>query len=160
MNCVVDWIENGEAHSRYERMDVLTHPQAQIVKRFWDNRPSDGIVVGRDIPSRPIARLLSHIIIYQPLVSGDLKVHLAGTAIRCRFARDITGDAMSDLFGPEDYPVRYRAVMDVIELGEPRGACITHTAGGIEVFRLELVTLPVWSPDHSEKWAASFSFYF
>jgi hypothetical protein len=160
MSCVVEWIENGEARSRFVSTDVLTHRLAPVAERFWAARPSDGIVIGRDIPSRPIAHLLSHIVIYQPVEDrSDLKVHLAGTAVRFRFSRDITGAMMSELFGPEDFPVRFRTLMEVIDKDEPRRACITHTAGGIEVFRLELLMIPVWSPGRSTRWAASFCFY-
>lgn len=154
-------MESGEAHSRYLRVDALTHPLAPIAERFWDARPGDGIVIGRDIPTRPIARLLSYIAIYQPIEGGtDFKVHLAGTAVRIRFAREITGAKLSELFAPEDFRVRFQAMMEVIDKNEPRRACITHTAGDVDVFRLELLMLPVWSPDRSTRWTAVFCFYF
>lgn len=161
MSCVSEWIENGEARSHYERTDHLTHALAPIAQHFWDERAPDGIIIGRDVPSRAIARLLSNIIIYQPLGDrSDLRVQLAGSAIRRRFARDITGARMSELFGPDDFPVRFNTLMEVIDSGEPRMACITHTAGNVEVFRLELLMLPVWLAGHSSKGAMSFCFYF
>lgn len=161
MNCVTEWMENGEAHSCYQRTDALAHVLAPTALRFWENRPVDGIVIGRDIPSRAIAPLLSHTIIYQP-VDGrrDLRVRLAGTSLRARFPRDITGLKMSNLFGPEDFPVRFDTMMEVIDRNEPRMACITHTVGDITVFRLELLMLPAWSADRRERWAVTFTFYF
>jgi hypothetical protein len=161
MNCVTEWIENGETNACYRETASLTHPLAPIALRFWENRPADGIVIGRDIPSRAIATLLSHVVIYQPDEGRrDLRVHLSGTALRARFARDITGLMMSNLFGPDDFPVRFNTMMDVIDRDITRMACITHTVGDIEVFRLELLMLPVWSPDLRERWAAAFAFYF
>jgi hypothetical protein len=161
MSCVSEWIENGEAHSHYERVDRLNHVLAPIALRFWEERAPDGIVIGRDVPSRSIARLLSNIIIYQPLGDRrDLRVQIAGSAIRCRFERDITGARMSELFGPNDFPVRFNTMMEVIDGGEPRMACITHTVAGVDVFRLELLMLPVWLASRSSKGVMAFCFYF
>ena len=56
--------------------------------------------------------------------------------------------------------MRYNTIMEAVAADEPRMACITHTAGDVEVFRLELLMLPAWSPDHTQRWAVSFCFYF
>jgi hypothetical protein len=162
MTHVSELIDNGEANSSYTRTNILTHSLAPIALKFWENRPTDGIIIGRDVPSRAIARLLSHMIVYEP-VDEDLRVRVAGAAIRNRFPRDIADLRMSELFNSSDFPVRYNTVMEAIKIGEPRLVCITHNAGekrDVELFRLELLILPVWSPTRDARWATSFCFYF
>jgi hypothetical protein len=161
MSSAANWIASGEDQSEFRRVEALGHWQAPEAVRFWEQRPADGIVIGRDIPSRGIARLLNRVLIYEPSDERrDLKVHLAGSAIRYRFGRDVTGLRMSELFRPEEYPIRFRAVMEAIERNEPRMALITHGTKDFEVLRLELLMLPVIAPNGSDRWGLVFCFYF
>jgi hypothetical protein len=161
METLAHWIENEDTVSEYRAIDALSHPEATTALRFWARRPQDGLMIGRDVPSRAIARLLSHIAIYAPLADGsDAVVHLAGSGLRMRFGRDITGLMMSQVFLPEDFQVRLAAIKDVIKCGEPRLAEIVHRTGGLEILRLELLTLPVLAPNGKDRWALAFVFYF
>jgi hypothetical protein len=161
MDMLARWIENENTVSEYRVIDALTHPDATTALRFWARRPQDGIRIGRDVPSRAIARLLSHMAIYAPLPDGsDAVVHLAGSGLRMRFGRDITGLKLSQIFVPEDFEVRRAALNDVIGRGEPRLAEIIHRTGDIEVLRLELLTLPVIAPNGKDRWALNIAFYF
>ncbi|GAA0558372.1 PAS domain-containing protein [Rhizomicrobium electricum] len=161
MDTLARWIENENTESEYRAIDTLTHPDATTALRFWARRPQDGIRIGRDVPSRAIARLLSHVVVYTPLKDGsDAVVHLAGTGLRMRFGRDITGLKLSQIFVPEDFNVRLAALKDVIGRGEPRLAEVVHRTGDIEVLRLELLTLPVVAPNGQDRWALAFAFYF
>jgi hypothetical protein len=161
MDTLARWIENETTQSEYRVVDALRHPDAITALRFWARRPPDGLMIGRDVPSRAIARLLSHVAVYAPLPDGsDAKVHLAGSALRRRFGRDITGLMMSEVFIPEDFKVRMAAVNSVVGRGEPRLAEITHHAGDIEVLRLELLLLPVTAPNGIDRWALGFALYF
>jgi hypothetical protein len=160
MTTLAHWIENETTTSEYRLIDALRHPDATTVLRFWARRPPDGLMIGRDIPSRSIAKLLSHVAIYAPFSNGnDAKVHLAGSALRRRFGRDITGLLMSDIFVPDDFRVRFAALKDVIRTGEPRLAEIVHRVGDIEILRLELLAIPVTAPNGVDRWAATFAFY-
>ncbi len=161
MHSAAKWIESSEDLSDYQRVDALEHWLAPEALRFWNDRPADGIVIGRDVPSRAIARLLNSIVIYEPVDDHhDLKVRLAGTALWRRFSRDITGRRMSELFGPDDFPSRFRTVMECIEQNVPRMARVTHTIKSVEVLRLELLTIPVLAPNGGDRWGLTFSFYF
>lgn len=161
MPVTVDWIQSEETKSEYRIVSQLTHSAGAAALRFWNSRPQDGIVVGRDIPSRAVAKLLSRLIVYQPIVGeADFKVHLAGTSIRRRFGRDITGERMSEVFVPEEFPVRYETLVDGLKNDEPRMASIVHRAGSVDILRLELLMLPAWSSDHSERWPLVICFYF
>lgn len=161
MNGAATWTANAEEQSTYLRVDALDHWLAPEALHFWEHRPADGIVIGRDVPSRPIARLLNRVIIYEPVDDHhDLRVRLAGTGVRRRFAHDITGQRMSELFGPAEFPIRFRTTMEAIEQNAPRMARVTHGSENREVLRLELLILPVVAPNGSDRWALTFCFYF
>lgn len=160
MDMLARWIEDDSTQSEYRIIDVLNHPDAPTALRFWARRPLDGLKIGRDIPSRAIAKLLSHLAIYAPLPDfSDAYTHLAGSGLRRRFGREITGLKMSDVFVPQDFAIRLEAIKDVIERGEPRLAEIVHRSGGIELLRLELLAFPVTAPNGIDRWAATFAFY-
>lgn len=161
MDTLAQWIENENTVSEYRIIDTLSHPDAPTALRFWARRPHDGLRIGRDIPSRAIARLLSHVIVYAPFADGsNAMVHLAGSGLRMRFGRDITGLKLSQVFVPEDFQVRLAAINDVITRGEPRLAEIVHRASGIEVLRMEILALPVIAPNGNDRWVLTFAFYF
>ena len=161
MNGVASWIANAEEQSEYLCVDALEHWLAPEALHFWERRPADGIVMGRDVPSRAIARLLNRVIVYEPIDDHrDLKVRLAGAAVRRRFDRDITGLKMSELFGPAEFPIRFRTTMAAIEQNEPRMVHIVHGTRDIETLRLELLILPALAPHGGDRWALVFCFYF
>ena len=63
-------------------LEVPTHPKAIRLLEFWNERAVDGIVIGRDVPSRKIADLLSHISIGEPIEGGtDFRIRLAGSSL-------------------------------------------------------------------------------
>ena len=161
MEKVADWIESGKTRANYAQVDRLSHPDAQQALRFWQERPVDGILMGRDIPSRSIARLLSRIVIYEPVDGGaDFKVHLAGASIRHRFGRDISGESIALLFTAGDLPLRRDALNGVLMLNEPRMACIVHSVGKVEILKIELLQVPVTAPNGRDRWVLTFVFYF
>ncbi len=161
MEMLARWIENENTESEYRIIDTLTHPDASTALRFWARRPHDGLMIGRDVPSRAIARLLSHVIVYAPNEDGsDAVVHLAGSGLRMRFGRDVTGLKLSQIFVPEDFRVRLEALHDVITRGEPRLAEIIHHTSDIELLRVELLTMPVTAPNGIDRWVLAFAFYF
>ncbi len=161
MDRLAEWIEGGMTQSEFVPIDTLTHPNAEAALQFWGERPGDGIHIGRDLPSRLIARLLSHVTIYEPLADrSDFKVHLAGSGMRHRFGRDITGETMSEIYSPSDFPVRYKTLLEVIAHNEPRMMRIIHRAGTVDVLKIELFQIPVVGPNGLDRWALTFVFYF
>jgi hypothetical protein len=147
--------------SVYRPITELTHPMAQKAMAFWGGRPADGLVIGRDIPSRAIAELLKRIIVHEPIDDGrDLKVRLAGGAIRRRFGREITGETLSQLFPTPDLPTRLRSVMTAINEGIPQFADCVLRGGSMELIHTELVILPVFAPNQTSKWAMTVCCFF
>jgi hypothetical protein len=153
--------EGSGIRTEYRPIDAPVHPQAEKVLAFWNARPADGIIVGRDVPSRAIASLLSHVIVHEPINGGsDLKVRVAGTAVRRRFGRDITGETMSNLFPPAGFPDRLKSVLAAIETGAPQFADCQLSNGSFDILHSELVILPILAPDRVTKWALTVVFFF
>ena len=148
-------------HTVYRPIDALTHPKSAEVQAFWDARPVDGIVIGRDVPSRIIASLLSHIIVHEPINGGgNLKVRIAGTAMRRRFGDDITRKTLSDLFPGPDFQDRLKSVLTAIETGAPQFADCHLSNGSFEILHSELEILPVFARDRISKWAMTVVLFF
>jgi hypothetical protein len=113
------------------------------------------------VPSRAIASLLSYVIVHEPINGGsDLKVRIAGTAVRRRFGRDITGDTMSKLFSTNTFPDRLKSVLTAIETGTPQFADCQLSNGSLDILHSELVILPVLARDRASKWALTIVFFF
>lgn len=147
--------------TEYRSIAAPAHPEAVKALAFWDARPADGIVIGRDVPSRAIASLLSHIIIHEPINDGsDLKVRVAGTAAQRRFGRDITGKTMSELFPTSSFRDRLKSVLTAMETGAPQFADCQLSSGTLDILHSELVILPVLAPDRVTKWALTIVFFF
>lgn len=129
--------------------------------RFWNERPTDGIKIGRDVPSRAISRVLGRLTVFQPVDDGrDFKVFLVGTNVRHRFGRDITGELLSQMYSAEQFQQRLACQKAVLATGEPNVSRIIHRVAGGEVLKLELVRLPAVAPNGVDRWVLAFVFYF
>ncbi len=147
--------------TEYRTITTLAHPESPKALAFWDARPADGIIIGRDVPSRAIASLLSHVIVHEPIKGGsDLKVRVAGTAIRRRFGDDITGKTMADLFPTPDFPNRLQSVLTAIETDTPQLADCCISTSSFDILHSELVIMPVLAPDRVTKWGLTVVFFF
>ena len=81
-----------DIHTRYATVEHARHPDALKLLAFWDARPADGIVMGRDVPSRAIASLLRNISILEPTEDrSDLRIRLAGASLLKRWNGDVKG---------------------------------------------------------------------
>jgi PAS domain len=148
-------------HSVYRPISALTHPLTERVLAFWRDRPVDGIVIGRDVPSRVIAPLLSRIIVHEPIDGDrDLKVRVAGGGIVRRLGTDITGKTMSELFPTPDFTERRESVLKAIREGTPQFADCILSAGKVEMLHTELVILPVYAPNHIDVWGMTVCCFF
>ena len=120
-----------------------------------------GFVVGRDVPSRPLARLLGNLAVYEPLADGsDLRVRLAGATIGRRFDRDITGRKLSELFPAEDFVRHMVATVKAIETGTPVILDSRIMRETVTELHLEVVVLPVLASDRVTPWVLVGLFYF
>ena len=151
----------ADLHDAYAIIAAPRHPDSKKLVAFWNASGPDGIVMGRDVPSRKIANLLSHIMVWEPLDdSSDMNVRLAGAALQRRFAGDLKGRMMSELFPPSDFRDHLRNALGVIESGAPLVLDSHVSCGKIEQLHLEVVMLPIASPDRAHRWLLAGSFYF
>ena len=146
----------------------IAHPQHSELRELlalWEERPSDGLEIGRDIPSRRFAPLLSHILFWEPIDGGaDYKLHLSGAALRLRFGDGAVGKHFSDLVAPSVRP-------SFLELGrkmqtEDRCVCFdmylqrSVPVEGRSNLHFEMVIFPVWSHGRKERWILNGTYYF
>lgn len=150
--------------TRYEWLEIQspTHPDLVVLSSFWEARADkDGVVIGRDLPSRPIARLLRNLIVVEPDSDHqDYRVRLAGSASLRRFGRDISGERISEHFGSVDFVSRRDQMRMVQRTGKPifcRGKVFRHETMVID---LEFAILPATSPDGTSRWIVVGLFYF
>ena len=151
----------GVLRDEHRVLPAASHPKAQQLLAFWKARPADGIVIGRDVPSRAIAGLLNNIAIFEPVNGGsDLKVRLAGTSVRRRFGGEVTGKLMSELFPPDDFQEHLKSSIASMESDTVTIMDSRLTYGVVERMHLEVVILPVLAPDRVSKWVLAGLFYF
>jgi hypothetical protein len=137
------------------------HKDSEKLLAFWSGRAPDGIVMGRDVPSRAIAPILSHIVVWEPLEDlSDMRIRLAGAALARRFPGDLRGRLMSELFQPADFAVRLPESLAVIDSGTPLILDSRVVSGTIERIHLEVVVLPILSPDRKRGWLLTGTSYF
>jgi hypothetical protein len=158
----IDWGGgDSECSEKYAIVPAAVHPDSNYLLSFWEARPRDGIVLGRDVPSRAIARLLGSIMVWEPVEQGqDMKVRLAGDALHRRFPGDLRGRRMSELFMPVNFRGHLQNAHHVIAGGQPLILDSRMYYGNIEKLHVEVVLLPVAAHDRSGNWLMAGSFYF
>ena len=128
---------------------------------FWNTRPEDGLLIGRDVPSRKIGPLLSNIMVCEPVDEGrDLLVHLSGDGVRHRFGAAAKGKKLSQLLPREDFLCHLAYALHVVETNQPAVFSSHLHSRAVDLIRMEVVALPVWSQERSAKWVLAGLFYF
>jgi hypothetical protein len=128
---------------------------------FWEARPADGIVMGRDVPSRAIAGLLENIAILEPTADRtDLRVRLAGASLLKRWEGDVKGRMLSQLFSPDEFRDHLKNNLTAIDADRPVIVDSCLVACTVDKLQFEVVLLPVYTPDRRAKWVLCGMFYF
>jgi hypothetical protein len=126
---------------------------------FWracDER--GGLIMNRDIPSRALSKLLHGLSVLEPLDSGlDFRIRLASRDSMKRYGRDTSGCRLSEL-SPEII-TWYRDCVAVFSKHEPLVATLRVIDEVQSVMRLEVVVLPMLSPDRQTPWLLVGGFY-
>jgi len=143
-----------ENRHAYASVAEARHPHSIRLVEFWREGEKDGgLVVGRDIPSRPIAALLRHLIVYEPVADcSDFRIRHAGTAYITHYGFDVTGKLMSELFEPDIFRHNCAKAKEVIWFGKPDILDANLSQFGISRRHYEVVQLPVWGPDKIGRW--------
>lgn len=155
----------SELAESFHRIDMPRQKGACELVDFWNARPEDGIEVGRDIPSRKVARFLSQILIWQPIPGeADMRLHLAGEALRLRFGGNAVGGRFSELVDSKIVPFFLSRVGAM--QAQDTCACFDmhlsrpYPVEGRKDLHFEMVVFPVWSPGRTGRWILNGLFYF
>jgi hypothetical protein len=136
------------------------HRGARLLLETWRAREAQGcFMVGRDVPSRALAKVLSGLALYEPLYTGDFRVRLAGHALRRRFARDVTGETLSRLMDQAQFAQHAGQMRGLLETGRPLIAEVRIEEEGRLCLCYELVALRVFAPDGRTPWVLSGVFF-
>jgi hypothetical protein len=156
---------NAPLHECIHQIDMPQSGNMRALVAIWKNKPPDGLVVGRDIPSRAIARVLSHILLWEPLEDGtDLVLRLCGEGMRLRFGADAVGKRFGELIAPEVVPF----FRDLGNRMMDEELCASFdiqlmrkvAIDGRNELHFEVVIFPVWSPGRKARWILNGISYF
>lgn len=146
---------------------VLTapeHPSAAALIEIWRAHEAEGgMRMGRDIPSRGLAKLLPNIVIAEPIGAWeDAYIRLAGSVLTERFGRDIAGMRISELYqnDPKGGAMLLAGARCADETRQPGLLSTRVTAGKTELMRFEVVALPIFAPDGVTHWCLVGTFRF
>jgi len=149
-------------HEVFTVMREPSHYDARHLFDFWRGRNDEGgFVIGRHVPSRPLAKLMSNLLVYEPLDDGrDFRARIAGAALLRRFGRDISGCKLSELFEPHAFAAQRDDMRALLHTGKPCVLEVKATFNGYPTLHFELVGLPVLAPDGQTPWILSGLFYY
>lgn len=136
------------------------HRGARLLLENWRAREAQGrFTIRRDVPSRALARVLSGLVLYEPLQTGDFRVRLAGQTARRRFGRDVTGESLSRLLEGELFARHAAPMRALLVTGEP--FLVEVQVMEEERLRLcyEQLSLRVLAPDGRTPWVLSGMFF-
>lgn len=147
----------------YTHVDEPRHPEAICLLHHWQAcvAQSGDFLIGRDIPARPIAKLLNSIVVYEPLPGdGDLRVRLAGDNTRRQFQVDLKGTLLSQQFTGKDFIHHLTASLEVIRTKRPIAIDSSLRRGNVEELHSEILLLPATAPDRRSGWLVVGMFFF
>ena len=135
-------------------LSAPVHRDACFLHAEWHKHASTGgFMVGIHIPSRKLGRVLPALSLYDPIDRGrDFRVRLAGTALRRRFGRDITGLKLSDVFRGKSFDYYAGRMRRVLTDGEPFMLDLRTMHDGVTQMRFEWLGVQVFSPDCRHPW--------
>jgi hypothetical protein len=141
------------------------HRGAQLLVNIWRERQGHGgFTIGRDIPSRRIARIMQNVMVYEPVEKDgaivDFSVRIAGDMLRRRFGFSPAGKRMSQLFPREQFESHIATLREAIREDSPIVLNSEMSRGLVIERRLEIVVLPVWNAARAARWVMVGVFYF
>jgi hypothetical protein len=156
-----DPITGQRVEALLDELEAPAHADVKALLAYWNEcRKKGGFKMGRDVPSRVIARLMRNLVVLEPLDGGDdFNFRLVGTMVNERYGREVSGMLLSELYeadAAERFLISLRKVMatdaPVFQEAHVRGAFG-------DVRRPEAVLLPMTAPDGVSRWVLSGVFY-
>ena len=143
-------------------LNVPVHPDARRLLACWrECTACGGFVVGRDVPSRRLAKLLGNLSLYEYCGrSDDFRVRLAGFSLMRRFGRDITGRLLREVMPREDHASHCAALLSVLETGVPFSLDVKKRSPERPLMHFEILALRATASDGCTALLLSGQFYF
>jgi hypothetical protein len=143
-------------------LNAPVHPDARLLLACWrECVPAGGFVVGRDIPSRRLGKLLGNIALYEYCGdSKDFRVRLAGFSFMRRFGRDITGRLLREALPGEVHARHCAAFLSVLETGVPFSLDVKIRSPERPLMHFEILALRATASDGCTALLLSGQFYF
>lgn len=143
---------------------VPEHPGTCALYDIWrKHEASGGMRMGRDIPSRALAKFLANITIVEPIGDwDDSYVRLAGQMLMMRFGRDVTGMRGSEVFGDNPRGHKYLCELSrqAIKTRQPFFIDSRVTRNNAELLHLESMNAPIEGPNGEAGWMLGAMFLF
>jgi hypothetical protein len=155
---------HGPLHESLCSLAEPRHRGAQLLLSIWRERQAHGgFTIGRDIPSRRIARIMHNIMVYEPVEKDgaiiDFRVRVAGDVLRHRFGCSPAGKRMSQLFPREQFESHIATLRETIRENAPIVLNSEMSRGLVIERRLEIVILPAWNAERTARWVMVGVFY-
>lgn len=154
-----------DLHEGFHAIDQPQNASLRQLLALWHARPEDGLEIGRDIPSRSFAPLLSHILFWEPIDGGaNYRLKLCGEALKLRFGNNAVGMLFTDLIAPEILPSFLEGARTM--LARDCHICFDmhlvrdEPLEGRSKLHFELVIFPVWSQHRAGRWLLNGIYYF
>lgn len=127
------------------------HPSSKELIAHWRAcEAKGGMRMGRDVPSRAIAKFLANISVCEPVDDwADAQIRVAGSIMILRFGRDIGGMLISELYRSD--PKGGQMLLDnarrAQKTREPGLLSTRVCSNELEIMRFEVVALPIFAAD-------------
>lgn len=143
-------------------ISVPAHPDAAELLAYWHAcEERGGMRLGRDIPARAIARLMSKLSVLEPVgEQRDFRFRLAGSGWLRRFGRDITGQLLSELYTGASLDHYLDGLHAVLATRRPNIVDVRVTSRLLEMHHMEYVELPVANAEGDRLWVLCGAFHF
>ena len=137
--------------------EMRREPANQAAKAFlarWTEQANNGdLVIGKDIPSRAFARYLANLMIVEPVEEGnDCLIRLAGSLVRRRYGREVSGERLSALFSQTAFKQNVVRMQAVRETGSPSVLVGTVRQDDAPPLRFDAIILGAWAPKNDAMW--------
>lgn len=133
---------------------VIVEPEhrssKELIAHWRACEAKGGMRMGRDVPSRKIARFLANISICEPVGDwADGRIRVAGSILVLRFGRDIGGMLIRELYksDPEGGRMLLQSARRAQETRAPGLLTTRVCSNELELMRFEVVALPIFAVD-------------
>jgi hypothetical protein len=143
------------------RIAAPHHTDSAALFAYWQSFIArGGLVLGRDLPAREIAPLMSKLNIMEPMADGDFRVRLAGSGLMRRFGEDVTGRMLSSLYDAQSFQNFSAGLRSTLDTGVPHIVDVRIVTEAYKHLHMEYICLPVKAYDGLRDWVLTGAFYF